>query len=284
MVRRARSRKALFAITILLVAGATVAAAQRRGGGFGQFGRVPEGRMVPARYPPPHFEDGAFAVCKVQYTSVRREDMGQGWSTDYPYAGINLMTRLSELTKTPVSRDADGNPNHWVVRLTDRELFRCPFTIASDVGTIGLSSQEAARLREYLLKGGFLWVDDFWGSAAWAQWSSEIHKALPEFSIVDVPADHPIRRSMFMIDEVVQVTNIQNWRRTGDTQERGSDSPHANFRMLANERGRIMVIMTHNTDIGDSWEREGEDHDFFVQFSPRGYQLGMNVLLYAMTH
>ncbi len=240
--------------------------------------------MVPARYPTPHFEDGAFTVCKVQYTSVRREEMGQGWATDYPYAGINLMTRLSELTKTPISRNTDGNPNHWVVRLTDRELFQCPFTIASDVGTIGLSSQEAARLREYLLKGGFLWVDDFWGSTAWAQWSSEIHKALPEFSIIDVPADHPIRRSMFVIDEVVQVTNIQNWRRTGNTQERGSDSPHANFRMMANERGRIMIIMTHNTDIGDSWEREGEDHDFFLQFSPRGYQLGMNVLLYAMTH
>src|SRR6185295_13019245 len=140
------------------------------GGGFGQ-GRLPEGRAVPPRYPPPDFEDGAFTVCKIQYTSVTREAEGAGWSTDYPYAGINLMTRLSELTKTPVSRDEDGNPNYWVVRLTDDALFRCPFTIASDVGTMGLSDVEAARLREYLLKGGFLWVDDFWGSAAWAQWA-----------------------------------------------------------------------------------------------------------------
>jgi hypothetical protein len=293
-------RRALLTAGVLLIAMATAVSAQRRGGGgrgggrgggggfggggFGQFGRVPEGRAVPPRYPPADFEDGAFTACKMEYTSVRREAMGAGWSTDYPYAGINLMTRLSELTKTPISRDTNGNPNYWVVRLTDPELFRCPFLLGSDVGTIGLSSEEAERLRAYLLKGGFLWVDDFWGTPAWEQWSSEIHKALPEFPIIDVPADHAVRHLMFQVDEVIQVTNIQNWLRTGNTQERGEDSPHADFRMIANEQGRVMVIMTHNTDIGDSWEREGEDHDFFVRFSPRGYQLGMNVLLYSMTH
>jgi hypothetical protein len=210
--------------------------------------------------------------------------MGVGWATDYPYAGINLMTRLSELTKTPISRDPQGNPNYWVVRLTDDALFHCGFTIASDVGTMGLSEQEALRLRQYLLKGGFLWVDDFWGTPAWEQWSGEIHKALPEFPIVDIPPDHAIRHEMFNITDVKQTTNIQNWRRTGNTQERGNDSPHANFRMMADEKGRIMVVMTHNTDTGDSWEREGEDHEFFVEFSPPGYSLGMNVLLYAMSH
>jgi len=277
--KHSRQPRILVVAAGLVVALAGVAAAQ-----FGQFGRVPEGRSVPPRYPPTNFEDGAFTVCKVEYTQVRSEAMGQGWSTDYPYAGINLMTRLSELTKTPVSRDASGNPNYWVVRLTDPELFHCPFTIASDVGTIGLSVQEAERLREYLLKGGFLWVDDFWGTAAWEQWSAEIHRALPEYPITEIPADNSIRRMMFVINQIPQVTNIQNWRRTGNTQERGPDSPYADFRMIANERGRIMVVMTHNTDIGDSWEREGEDHDFFVEFSPPGYQLGMNVLLYSMTH
>ncbi|HKT81898.1 MAG TPA: DUF4159 domain-containing protein [Vicinamibacterales bacterium] len=294
---RARRWRAVATIAILLIALASIASAQfgrgggrrgggGRGGGGGQFfgGRLPEGRAVPPRYPPKNFEDGAFTVCKIEYTQVRFEDMGVGWSTDYPYAGINLMTRLTELTKTPISRDPDGNPNYWVVRLTDPELFRCPFTMASDVGTIGLSDQEAERLRAYLLKGGFLWVDDFWGTPAWNQWSAEIHRALPEYPIIDVPPDHPVRKMMFQIDEVVQVTNIQNWRRTGNTQERGSDSPHADFRIISNERGRIMVVMTHNTDIADSWEREGEDHDFFEAFSPRGYQLGMNVLLYSLTH
>ena len=88
--------------------------------------------------------------------------MGIGWSTDYPYAGVNLMIRLSELTKAPVAKDENGDPPYWVVRLTDDTLFRCPIVMGSDVGTIGLSDQEALRLRQYLLKGGFLWVDDFW--------------------------------------------------------------------------------------------------------------------------
>ncbi len=268
------------------MAAAGVVSAQRRGGGgFGRFGRLAEGPGVPPRYPPRQFSDGAFTVCKVQYTTVRYEEQGVGWSTDYPYAGINLMTRLSELTKTPISRDPEGNPNYWVVRLTDDALFRCPFTIASDVGTAGFSVQEVARLREYLLKGGFLWVDDFWGSEAWQQWSMQIGLALPDYQIVDIPVEHPIRHTMFDVNTVPQVTNINFWRRWGgDTRERGPDSPYADFRMITDAKGRVMVVMTHNTDIGDSWEREGEDHEFFLQFSPAGYSLGVNVLLYAMTH
>jgi hypothetical protein len=287
--RLPRATKAAIAVLMVLAMAAAASAQFRRGGGggggqFGFGGRLPEGRSVPPRYPPANFEDGAFTVCKIEYTSVTYEDMGVGWSTDYPYAGINLMTRLTELTKTSISRDEEGNPNYWVVRLTDPELFRCPFTMAADVGTIGLSSQEASRLREYLLKGGFLWVDDFWGTPAWNQWASEIRKALPEYPIVDVPYEHPLRQMMFPIQTIPQITNIQNWRRTGNTQERGSDSPYADFRMIANDRGRVMVVMTHNTDVADSWEREGENHDFFVAFSPAGYQLGIDVLLYSMTH
>ncbi len=135
------------------------------------------------------------------------------------------------------------------------------------------------------MKGGFLWVDDFWGTPAWEQWSSEIHRVLPGYRIFDVPADHPIRHSMFELVTIPQVTNINAWRRTGgETRERGSDSPHADFRAIADDKGRIMVLMTHNTDMGDSWEREGEDHRFFLQFSPQGYAVGINVILYALTH
>ena len=90
-----------------------------------------------------------------------------GWATDYPYAGINLMTRYSELTTARVSLDSRREPNHWVVRVMDDEFFNCPFTMAADVGTIGLSPEEVQQLQACLLKGGFLWVDDFWGSRAW---------------------------------------------------------------------------------------------------------------------
>src|SRR5438876_5897513 len=221
LLRRPRLRTV--AAILLVLAGASFASAQW------QWGRLAEGPGVPVRYPPPDFEDGAFTACKLQYTSVRSELMGVGWSTDYPYAAINLMTRAGELTKTPISRDHQGNPNYWVVRLTDDALFHCGFILGSDVGTIGLSEKEAARLRAYLLKGGFLWVDDFWGSEAWDHWSSEIHRALPEYRITEVPPEHPIRHSMFNIQRVKQVTNIQFWRRTGgETRERGADSPHAN--------------------------------------------------------
>ena len=98
--------------------------------------------------------DRDFAFCKLMYEQVRYEDLGMGWATDYPYAGINLMHRFSDLTTARVSLDQGGNPNHWVVRLTDPGLFNCPFVMAADVGTIGLSQIEAAQLRASETAGG----------------------------------------------------------------------------------------------------------------------------------
>ncbi len=246
-----------------------------------------EGRFAP-RFAPPAMPDGNFTFCRVMYERVRNELMGMGWVTDYPYAEINLMTRLSELTKTTVSRDERGQPNHWVVRLTDPALFNCPFAMASDAGTIGLTPEERENLRRYLLKGGLLWVDDFWGSAAWEHWAGEIGRVLPpsEYPITDVPADDPVLRTQLTIEHVPQITNIQFWRSVAgsSTSERGSDSQDAHFRVIRDSRGRIMIVMTHNTDIADSWEREGEDPAFFRQFSPAGYAFGINVLLHTMTH
>jgi len=270
------ARTPLIAGAVLLAALAATLSAQRY--------RLPEGPQVGIRWPPPDLSDGAFVHCKLMYTSNVREPNGMGWGTDYPYAGINLTTRVSELTRTPISLKAAGEPNYWVVRLTDEALFRCPFLMGSDVGTAYFSPPEVAGLRAYLLKGGFLWVDDFWGTPAWEQWAGEIHKALPEYKIVDVPQDHPIWRTMFNVKEIPQVTSINMWRSTHRTSERGADSAHVDFRMIADEHGRIMVLMTHNTDLGDSWEREGEDREFFELFSPRGYSVGINVVLYVLTH
>ncbi|MBI2189569.1 MAG: DUF4159 domain-containing protein [Acidobacteria bacterium] len=257
------------------------------GAAYAQGYRFREGSL-PARYAPPRMPDGSFVVCRVSYRSVRVEPMGIGWQTDYPFAEINLTTRLSELTKTRVSRDDNGRPNHYVVRLTDDALFNCPLTIASDVGSLGFTAPEIERLRLYLLKGGFLWVDDFWGTQAWRQWTTEIAKVLPpsEFPIEDVPMSDPMLKSMFEVAHVPQITNIQFWRGVGGqtTSERGSDSTEAHLRAIRDDHGRIMVLMTHNTDVADSWEREGEDPGFFYQFSPNGYALGIDVLLHAMTH
>jgi hypothetical protein len=281
--RRAFSRRARCAAAISLCA---IALALVAAGLSAQRYRLPEGPWVPPRFPTAGFQDGRFTHCKIMYRSVRREANGMGWATDYPYAAINLLTRVGELTKTRVSMDrVENEPNYWVVRLTDDALFECPFTMATDVGTAEFTPVEADRLRQYLLKGGFLWVDDFWGTRAWEQWSGEMRKVLPEYSIEEVPPSHPLRHTMFDITKVPQVTSINFWRQSGGaTSERGSDSPHANLQMIADQHGRIMVLMTHNTDIGDSWEREGEDHDFFLQFSPEGYAVGINAVLYLLTH
>ena len=254
---------------------------------YGQGFRFREGSL-PARFAPSQMPDGSFVVCRMAYRSVRVEPMGIGWQTDYPYAEINLTTRLSELTKTRVSRDQAGKPNHFVVRLTDDALFNCPITVASDVGSLGFRPDEIDRLRTYLLKGGFLWVDDFWGTLAWRQWSREISKVLDPavYPIVDVPLSDPMLKSMFEVNQVPQITNIQFWRGVGgqSTSERGYDSVDVHLRAIRDTHGRIMVLMTHNTDVADSWEREGEDPAFFYQFSPNGYALGIDVLLHAMTH
>jgi hypothetical protein len=268
---------------VATVAALTILAAAAYGQGF----RFREGSL-PARYAPPQMPDGSFVVCRLAYRSVRVEPMGIGWQTDYPYAEINLTTRLSELTKTRVSRDHEGQPNHFVVRLTDDALFNCPMTVASDVGSLGFRPEEIDRLRTYLLKGGFLWVDDFWGTLAWRQWSTEIAKVLDPatYPIEDVPLTDPMLKSMFEVTRVPQITNIQFWRGVDgqSTSERGADSIDVHLRAIRDTHGRIMVLMTHNTDVADSWEREGEDPAFFYQFSPNGYALGIDVLLHVMTH
>jgi len=241
---------------------------------------------APPRFPTAESFDGGFNFCRGMYQGGR-DWGGSGWSTDYPSADVNLSIRLSELTKTRLSRDAAGEPNHLVVRLTDDALYQCPFVLMAEVGSVYFDDEEVAALRSYFLKGGFLWVDDFWGSRAWAVWAREIGKVLPpsQYPIADVPGDHALFRTLFEVPGVPQIPSIQFWRGTGGaTSEFGSDSAEPRMRAIADDRGRVMVLMTHNTDIADAWEREGEDPDYFYQFSVDGYAVAINVVLYAMTH
>ena len=270
-------RVAVALVLALLLGGA--AGAQEWFRGFG--------RRAAARFPTPESFDGAFNFCRGMYTQDRREPGGQGWWTDYPDADINFSVRLSELTKAQVSRTPGGEPNHLVIRLTDAALFSCPFVSMTDVGTARFSDEEARRLREYLLKGGFLWVDDFWGEWAWQQWVEEIQRVLPQgdYPIRPVALDHPVYRAFFQVDALPQIPSIAHWRRSGGgTSERGSESAVPQMYAISDAAGRVMVLMTHNTDISDAWEREGEDPRFFYQFSPAGYAVGLNVMMYAMTH
>jgi hypothetical protein len=229
--------------------------------------------------------DGAFHFCRVWFRSAMGGD-GGNWSVDFPRADINLSIRLAELTKTTVSQTRDRQPNHLLVRLTDDTLFQCPFVMMTEVGSLYFDEREAARLREYLLKGGFLWADDFWGSYAWSVWTSQIRKVFPpaDYPIVDLSPDHPLFQTQFVVAQTPQIPNIGHWLGTGNTSERGADSAEVHTRAIFDRDGRMMVLITHNTDLGDSWEREGDDPTYFYKFAANGYAFGINVVLYALTH
>jgi hypothetical protein len=106
-----------------------------------------------------------------------------------------------------------------------------------------------------------------------------------EFPITDIPISHPIMHSVYDVKEFLQVPNIGFWRRSGGgTSERGPDSDEVHYRGVEDSQGRLIVLMTHNTDVSDAWEREGDNEDFFDLFSPRGYAIGVNIMVYALTH
>jgi hypothetical protein len=273
----AASRLTAVMVSACVAAGIAAGAEQVR-----QRGRSSEGLHTPT----PDSFDGGFNFCRILFRGSRFGD-GGGWGVDYPRADVNLTIRLSEMTRMFVSRDSAGEPNHLVVRLTDGALFQCPFVMMTEVGAAYLDDDEAVRLREYLAKGGFLWADDFWGSYAWESWQAQIAKVLPphEFPIVDLPPDHALFRTQFQIARVPQIPSINFWMGSGGgTSERGADSAVPHARGIFDRRGRLMVLMTHNTDLGDSWEREADDPSYFYHFAVEGYAFGINVVLYATTH
>jgi len=235
----------------------------------------------------PDDADGSFHFCRIVFGSDMRGGADGGWNVDWPRADINLSVRLSELTKTSVSRVPSGEPAHWLLRLTDDVLFQCPFIMMTEVGSASLNPAEAARLREYLLKGGFLWADDFWGTYSWDWWHSQLRKVLPadEYPVVDLPPNHPLFSDHFDVKTTPQIPSINFWAGSGgQTSERGADSAVARSRAVLDAHGRIMVLMTHNTDIGDSFEREADDPQYFMTMSVPGYAYGINALVYGLTH
>jgi hypothetical protein len=226
----------------------------------------------------------SFMFCRLNYDSVVSEPDGMGWSTDYPMADRNLTIRLEDFTTTTVNRYSDGEPAHAVVRATDPELFRCPFLFASDVGTAGFTVEEAEKLGEYLEKGGFLWVDDFWGNRAMNRWLGEMEMVLPGAQRIMIDRDHPLFNTYYTLQSIPQIAHIQFWRRNGgETSERGAETATPTMSALLDSRGRVAVVMTHNTDIADGWEREADDYSFFALFSPPAYAVGVNVLMFAMS-
>ncbi len=264
-------------LALLMVSGAFAQRPGRRG--FGQQRQY--------RYAMAEDFDGSFQFCRVVYRQSGYGD-GGNWSVDFPRADENLSIRLAELTKTPVGMDGDAVPKHLLVTLTDPAILsRCPFIMMTEVGSMFLDDSEAANLRAYLLKGGFLWADDFWGERAWANFETQMRAVLPAgpYPIIDLPIDHPIFHSQMALAKIPQIPSINFWGGPGGpTSERGAESATPHARGILDDHERVMVFITHNTDIGDAFEREGDSRAYFIEFSVHGYALGVNVLLYAMTH
>jgi len=243
------------------------------------------------------FDPGKFTFVRIVYDSVGGpgEAWYQGdrgwiprWATDHPDGAKNLTWRLNQLTTI------QANEGTLLLRLTDPQLFDYPFIFMSDPGWQELSREERLALRRYLEHGGFLWVDDFWGQAEWDNLARNTLAECPGWKWIDIPRGHPILSTVYPLEACPQVTAYQFYTRSGVTYDPPGfhKQPHGgvanlsqvNFRGLIDPAGRLAAVATHNTDIADGWEREGEDAEFFQRFSIKAYALAINIITYAMSH
>ena len=290
-----KSRWFIFLMTAAIFLGAGAVLAQRgfRGrGGRGSRQRYPDQSFNQPRAIEPEWEidkefsNDVFTFVRIEYTSGygrgRGGMSGGPWDTDYPDSDFNFSFRLHQLTSMEV------NPLPVHIRLTNPVLFNYPFIYIVEPGNLVLSEQERKILRKYLLNGGFLMLDDFWGRAQWYNVYSQMKLVFPERDPVELTLDHPIFHCVFDLKEKPQIPAIgvavdrRTDTLTGYTSESG-DPPR--YYAIFDDKGRMMVIICRDTDLGDGWEREGESVTFFREFSEKkAYPLGINIVFYAMTH
>jgi hypothetical protein len=243
-----------------------------------------EGRGAVPTWPiNPKFEKELFTFVRIKYES-HGYGRGGGWATDFRDSELNFSLRLQQLTTLKV------NPEPIVLELTDPKLFDYPFIYIIEPGALMFRYEEVQALRKYLLNGGFLMVDDFWGDTEYDNFYREIKRVFPDREPEEVPLEHEIFHCVYDLKEKPQLPSIDSaWagRDSGVTWEPRYDSdtsvPH--YRAIRDDANRIMVFICHNTDLGDGWEREGEDRWYFEEFSiKKAYPLGINIVTYAMTH
>jgi hypothetical protein len=242
---------------------------------------------------PPGFERDVFTFCRIIRDRDPDGPYSSGhWITDFPDSDLNLSYRLQQLTSLKV------DPNGRILRLTDPALVDYPFIYMVEPGALLLRDEEVPVLRTYLLNGGFLMLDDFWGEWQWDGMARQLKRVFPERDFVDLPMEHPVFHSVFELKgplKNLQTPNVRQGRRSrydGVTWERhprqdGSieECSEMHVRGIFDDQNRLMVIATHNCDNGDGWEREGEDDYFFHEFcEKRAFPLGINIIFYAMSH
>ncbi len=216
------------------------------------------------------------------------------WITDFPDSDLNLSYRLQQMTSMKV--DPDGR----TIRLTDPALFDYPWIYMVEPGALLLKEEEVTVMRKYLLNGGFFMADDFWGEWQWEGFAEQMKRVFPEREFVELPMDHPVFHCVFNLDVPKNKLQTPNSHAGAASKNNGGitwetnhyykdgsreDCTQMHVRAMFDDKGRMMVIATHNCDNGDGWEREGEDDYFFHEFSEkRAFPLGINIIFYAMTH
>lgn len=290
----------LVIVTCLGVSGVLAQRGSRgRGSGRSSRQRYPQQRFDnrPRTFEPEweidkEFSHDLFTFVRIRYSSGyyggrggrgRRGMSGGPWETDYPDSELNFSFRLHQLTSMEV------NPIPIILELTDPELFNYPFIYIVEPGNLVFFEEEVKNLRRYLLNGGFLMIDDFWGREEWYNIYGQMKRVFPEREPIELPLEHPIFHCVFELKEKPQIPAI-NWaidrydRLTGITTER-PDAPFARYYGIYDDKGRMMVIICRDTDLGDGWEREGMSKTYFHEFSEKkAYPLGINIVFYAMTH
>ena len=244
-------------------------------GQFADFPTWPVSRELP---------DDTFVFARLRFNSDMswgRRRGGGRWTTDYPDADLNFSYRLQQLTSLQVS------PKGAIVDIVPEQLRHYPFIYMIEPGSISLTDDEARTLRDYLLNGGFLMVDDFWGEQEWEVFYAAFKQIFPEREPVELPLEHEIFHMVFPLKVKPQIPSVGHamaGRDQGITFERwDAQTPH--YRGVFDDQKRMMMIICHNTDLGDGWEEEGTDPWYFREFSEKyAYPLGINILFYALTH
>jgi len=200
---------------------------------------------------------------------------GGSWATDYPKGDRQFLVVLKRLVRL--------NAYDWenAVSLADPDIRRFPVIYAVEVGRMDMTDSEVQGLRSYLDAGGFLIVDDFWGSREWAQFEFNIRRVFPDRQIVDLPLSHPLFSAYYDIETVLQVPNINNGAGGYQTHERDGYVPYV--RGILDDVGRLMVVINWNTDLGDAWEW-AESPRYPLEYSTFAYEMGANMIVYGMSH
>lgn len=215
-----------------------------------------------------------FVFTRGIYGNDTGDDWGPRWAVDYPKADQQFLVALKRLTIV------DAFDSDHALRVGEPALRDFPFLYVLEVGSLFLSDDQVSALRNYLLAGGFMVIDDFWGSWAWQNFEEQMQRVFPERSIVDVPLDHPVFHAFYDIGKVLQVPNVHQ-AAGGPTWESDGKVPHV--RGIFDDEGRLMVLVNWNTDLGDAWEW-ADLAEYPLRYSTYAYEIGINFAIYAMTY